>query len=43
LSSAGARSLARHRHGLSLHVRLGFAPKATKIPKSSASVTLLFK
>jgi hypothetical protein len=43
LSSAGLRALARHRHGLSLHVRLGFAPKATKIPKSSASVTLLFK
>jgi hypothetical protein len=43
LSSAGLRALARHRHGLSLHVRLGFAPKATKIPKSSTSVTLLFK
>jgi hypothetical protein len=43
LSRAGLRALARHRHGLSLHVRLGFAPKATKIPKSSASVTLLFK
>ncbi len=43
LSSAGLRALARHRHGLKLHVRLGFAPKAAKIPKSSASVTLLFK
>jgi hypothetical protein len=43
LSSAGLRVLARHRHGVKLHVRLGFAPKATKIPKSSASVTLLFK
>jgi hypothetical protein len=43
LSSAGLRALARHRHGLKLHVRLGFAPKATKIPKSSASVTLVFK
>jgi hypothetical protein len=43
LSSAGLRALARHRHGVKLHVRLGFAPKATKIPKSSASVTLLFK
>jgi hypothetical protein len=43
LSSAGLRALARHRHGVTLHVRLGFAPKATKIPKSSASVTLLFK
>jgi hypothetical protein len=43
LSSAGLRTLARHRHGIKLHVRLGFAPKATKIPKSSASVTLTFK
>ncbi|HEX4116378.1 MAG TPA: hypothetical protein VHY18_10955 [Solirubrobacteraceae bacterium] len=43
LSSAGLRALARHRHGIKLHVRLGFAPKATKIPKSSASVTVLFK
>jgi hypothetical protein len=43
LSSAGRRALARHRHGVKLHVRLRFAPKATKIPKSSASVTLLFK
>ncbi len=43
LSRAGLRALARHRHGVTLHVRLGFAPKVTKIPKSSASVTLLFK
>jgi hypothetical protein len=43
LSRAGLRALARHRHGMRLHVRLGFAPKATKIPKSSASVTLLFR
>jgi hypothetical protein len=43
LSSAGLRALASHRHGVKLHVRLGFAPKAKKIPKSSASLTLLFK
>ncbi len=43
LSSAGLRALGRHRHGVTLHVRLGFAPKARKIPKSSASVTLRFK
>src|ERR1700722_1382593 len=43
LSSAGLRALARHRHGLKLHLRLGFTPKTTKIPKSSASVTLSFK
>jgi hypothetical protein len=43
LSRAGLAVLARHRHGVALHVRLGFAPKATRIPKSSASVTLLFK
>ncbi|HEY5286419.1 MAG TPA: hypothetical protein VIJ50_04875 [Solirubrobacteraceae bacterium] len=43
LSSAGLRALAHHRHGVRLHVRLGFAPKAKKIPKSSASVTLLFR
>lgn len=43
LSRSGLRALAHHRHGLSLHVRLGFAPKAMKIPKSSTSVTLLFK
>jgi hypothetical protein len=43
LSSAGLRALTRHRHGLKLKVRLGFAPKAAKIPKSSASLTLLFK
>lgn len=43
LSNAGLRALARHRRGVKLHVRLGFAPKAKKIPKSSASVTLMFK
>jgi hypothetical protein len=43
LSRAGLRALAHHRHGVKLHVRLGFAPKAAKIPKSSASATLRFK
>ncbi|HWX87503.1 MAG TPA: hypothetical protein VNX67_04960, partial [Solirubrobacteraceae bacterium] len=41
LSHAGLRALAHHR--LVLKVRLGFVPKARKAPKSSASVTVVFK
>jgi hypothetical protein len=43
LSSAGVRALAVHHRRLSVRVALGFAPKAKKGPKSSASVTVLFR
>ena len=43
LSRSGLRALARHRHGLGVRVRLGFAPKSGKIPKSSASASVLFR
>jgi hypothetical protein len=43
LSSAGVKALASHHKRLSLRVKLGFAPRAKKSPKSSASVTVLFR
>ena len=43
LSNAGVRALAFHHKRLSLRVKLGFAPKAKKSPKSSASVTVRFR
>jgi hypothetical protein len=43
LSRAGLHALAAHRHRLAVKVRLGFVPKAKKAPKSSASVTVIFR
>lgn len=43
LSSAGVKALASHHKRLSLHLKLGFVPKAKKGQKSSASVTVVFR
>ncbi|HEY5194923.1 MAG TPA: hypothetical protein VIJ39_13790 [Solirubrobacteraceae bacterium] len=43
LSNAGVKALAAHHKRLSLRVKLGFVPKAKKSPKSSASVTVVFR
>jgi hypothetical protein len=44
LSRAGLSARAsHHHHRLAVKVRLGFVPKARKVPRSSASVTVVFR
>jgi hypothetical protein len=43
LSRAGLSARASHRRRLAVKVRLGFVPKAKKVPRSSASVTVVFR